>query len=171
VIEAHGLTKRYGPITAVDQLSFDVRPGVVTGFLGPNGSGKSTTMRLILGLDAADHGTVKVAGRAYHDLPFPLREVGALLDLLRQKGATITADGPESLSITGMENRDVDIIGAQACLTLYELVTQRASLKDASWSSPTSTARSVPPHRYPPRCLAVTVTVGWPGRPLRGGGR
>jgi ABC-type Na+ transport system ATPase subunit NatA len=78
VIEAHGLTKRYGPITAVDQLSFDVRPGVVTGFLGPNGSGKSTTMRLILGLDAADHGTVKVAGRAYHDLPFPLREVGAL---------------------------------------------------------------------------------------------
>jgi len=80
VIEAHALTKRYGPITAVDQLSFDVRPGVVTGFLGPNGSGKSTTMRLILGLDAADHGTVKVAGRAYHDLPFPLREVGALLE-------------------------------------------------------------------------------------------
>jgi ABC-2 type transport system ATP-binding protein len=78
VIEAHGLTKRYGQITAVDHLSFDVRPGVVTGFLGPNGSGKSTTMRLILGLDAADHGTVKVAGRAYHDLPFPLREVGAL---------------------------------------------------------------------------------------------
>jgi ABC-2 type transport system ATP-binding protein len=80
VIEAHGLTKRYGQITAVDQLSFDVRPGVVTGFLGPNGSGKSTTMRLILGLDAADHGTVKVAGRGYHDLPFPLREVGALLE-------------------------------------------------------------------------------------------
>jgi ABC-2 type transport system ATP-binding protein len=78
VIEAHGLTKRYGPITAVDQLSFDVRPGVVTGFLGPNGSGKSTTMRLILGLDAADHGTVTIKGRAYHDLPFPLREVGAL---------------------------------------------------------------------------------------------
>jgi ABC-2 type transport system ATP-binding protein len=80
VIEAHGLTKRYGQITAVDQLSFDVRPGVVTGFLGPNGSGKSTTMRLILGLDAADHGTVRVAGRGYHDLSFPLREVGALLE-------------------------------------------------------------------------------------------
>ena len=78
MIEAHGLTKRYGPITAVDHLSFDVRPGVVTGFLGPNGSGKSTTMRLILGLDAADHGTVTIKGRAYHDLPFPLREVGAL---------------------------------------------------------------------------------------------
>jgi ABC-2 type transport system ATP-binding protein len=80
VIEVHGLTKRYGQITAVDQLSFDVRPGVVTGFLGPNGSGKSTTMRLILGLDAADHGTVKVAGRGYHDLRYPLREVGALLE-------------------------------------------------------------------------------------------
>jgi ABC-2 type transport system ATP-binding protein len=80
VIEAHALTKRYGPVTAVDQLSFDVRPGVVTGFLGPNGSGKSTTMRLILGLDAADHGTVTVAGRVYHDLRFPLRQVGALLE-------------------------------------------------------------------------------------------
>jgi ABC-2 type transport system ATP-binding protein len=80
VIEAHALTKRYGPVTAVDQLSFDVRPGVVTGFLGPNGSGKSTTMRLILGLDAADHGTVKVAGHVYRDLRFPLREVGALLE-------------------------------------------------------------------------------------------
>jgi ABC-2 type transport system ATP-binding protein len=80
VIEAHGLTKRYGQVTAVDHLTFDVRPGVVTGFLGPNGSGKSTTMRLILGLDAADHGTVKIAGRGYRDLPFPLREVGALLE-------------------------------------------------------------------------------------------
>ena len=78
MIEAHGLTKRYGQITAVDHLSFDVRPGVVTGFLGPNGSGKSTTMRIILGLDAPDHGTVTINGRAYHDLPFPLREVGAL---------------------------------------------------------------------------------------------
>jgi len=80
VIEAHGLTKRYGQITAVDHLTFDVRPGVVTGFLGPNGSGKSTTMRLILGLDAPDRGTVTIKGRGYHDLPFPLREVGALLE-------------------------------------------------------------------------------------------
>jgi len=80
VIEAHGLTKRYGQITAVDHLTFDVRPGVVTGFLGPNGSGKSTTMRLILGLDAPDHGTVTIKGRGYYDLPFPLREVGALLE-------------------------------------------------------------------------------------------
>jgi ABC-2 type transport system ATP-binding protein len=80
VIEARGLTKRYGPTVAVDALSFDVRPGVVTGFLGPNGSGKSTTMRLILGLDAADSGEARIGGRRYHKLRWPLREVGALLE-------------------------------------------------------------------------------------------
>ena len=85
MIEAHGLTKRYGRITAVDHLTFDVRPGVVTGFLGPNGSGKSTTMRLILGLDGPDAGTVTVTGRGYRDLPFPLREVGALLEVSGSK--------------------------------------------------------------------------------------
>ena len=63
MIEAHHLTKRYGDKTAVDDLSFTVRPGVVTGFLGPNGSGKSTTMRMILGLDAPTAGTVTVNGR------------------------------------------------------------------------------------------------------------
>jgi ABC-2 type transport system ATP-binding protein len=80
VIEARGLTKRYGAKLAVDNLDFDVRPGQVTGFLGPNGSGKSTTMRMILGLDAPSSGTVKVNGQAYHDLPWPLHEVGALLE-------------------------------------------------------------------------------------------
>jgi ABC-2 type transport system ATP-binding protein len=80
MIEARGLTKRYGDKLAVDDLSFAVRPGVVTGFLGPNGSGKSTTMRLIMGLDAANAGDVTVNGRRYHDLPWPLHEVGALLD-------------------------------------------------------------------------------------------
>jgi ABC-2 type transport system ATP-binding protein len=80
VIEARGLTKRYGPAVAVDALSFDVRPGVVTGFLGPNGSGKSTTMRLILGLDAPNSGEARIGGRRYHKLRWPLREVGALLE-------------------------------------------------------------------------------------------
>src|SRR5580658_3247397 len=78
MIEAHQLTKRYGDKLAVDQLSFTVRPGVVTGFLGPNGAGKSTTMRMIMGLDAPNAGDVTVNGRHYHDLPWPLREVGAL---------------------------------------------------------------------------------------------
>ena len=80
MIEAHGLTKRYGDKLAVDGLTFTVRPGVVTGFLGPNGAGKSTTMRLILGLDAPTGGSVTVNGRPYREHAAPLREVGALLE-------------------------------------------------------------------------------------------
>jgi ABC-2 type transport system ATP-binding protein len=80
VIEARDLTKDYGDKRAVDGLSFTVRPGIVTGFLGPNGSGKSTTMRLILGLDAASGGDVTVNGKHYRDHSAPLHEVGALLE-------------------------------------------------------------------------------------------
>jgi ABC-2 type transport system ATP-binding protein len=80
VIEARGLTKDYGKKRAVDGLTFDVRPGIVTGFLGPNGSGKSTTMRLILGLDRPTEGTVTVNGKRYREHAAPLHEVGALLE-------------------------------------------------------------------------------------------
>ena len=80
MIEARNLVKRYGSAVAVNDLSFSVRPGMVTGFLGPNGAGKTTTMRMILGLDAPTHGSVTVGGRSYRDLPAPMREVGALLD-------------------------------------------------------------------------------------------
>jgi ABC-2 type transport system ATP-binding protein len=80
VIEVHGLTKRYGSAVAVDRLSFEVRPGAVTGFLGPNGSGKSTTMRLLLGLERPDAGQARIGGRRYRDLNWPLREVGASLE-------------------------------------------------------------------------------------------
>ena len=80
MIDATNLTKRYGEKTAVDGLTFTVKPGVITGFLGPNGSGKSTTMRLILGLDAPSEGMVTVAGKAYRDFSAPLHEVGALLE-------------------------------------------------------------------------------------------
>jgi ABC-2 type transport system ATP-binding protein len=80
VIAAEGLTKDYGDKRAVDGLTFTVEPGVVTGFLGPNGSGKSTTMRLILGLDAATAGDVTVNGKHYRDFAAPLHEVGALLE-------------------------------------------------------------------------------------------
>jgi ABC-2 type transport system ATP-binding protein len=80
MIEAEGLTKRFGDRLAVDGLSFTVRPGQVTGFLGPNGAGKSTTMRMILGLDAPTSGRVRVSGQPYAKLANPLREVGALLD-------------------------------------------------------------------------------------------
>jgi ABC-2 type transport system ATP-binding protein len=80
MIEARGLVKRYGDKTAVDDLSFDVKPGIVTGFLGPNGAGKSTTMRMIIGLDAPTRGTVTVNGRRYSEHRAPLHEVGALLE-------------------------------------------------------------------------------------------
>ncbi|TMQ89651.1 ABC transporter ATP-binding protein [Actinomadura soli] len=80
MIEVRGLTKRYGPDTVVDDLSFTVEPGQVTGFLGPNGAGKSTTMRMILGLTTPTRGSVRVGGEEYARLPVPLTEVGALLD-------------------------------------------------------------------------------------------
>jgi len=79
-IEARGLTKRYGSKLAVDDLSFTVQPGRVTGFLGPNGAGKSSTMRLLLGLDRPDSGAATIAGKRYRDLRDPLRQVGALLE-------------------------------------------------------------------------------------------
>jgi ABC-2 type transport system ATP-binding protein len=80
VIEVRGLTKRYGAVTAVDDLTFTVEPGTVTGFLGPNGAGKSTTMRMVLGLDRPTAGTALVNGRPLRTMTEPLREVGALLD-------------------------------------------------------------------------------------------
>lgn len=79
-IEARGLVKRYGGTVALDDVSFTVSGGQVTGFVGPNGAGKSTTMRVILGLDSADAGRALVDGARYRDLPAPLRRVGALLD-------------------------------------------------------------------------------------------
>jgi ABC-2 type transport system ATP-binding protein len=80
MIEAKHLTKRYGKTVAVNEVSFTVKPGQVTGFLGPNGAGKSTTMRMILGLDTPTSGEVRVDGKPYHQLTDPLRSVGALLD-------------------------------------------------------------------------------------------
>ena len=92
MIEAQNLVKRYGPMTAVDDLSFSIRPGMVTGFLGPNGAGKTTTMRMILGLDAPTRGSVTVGGRDFRDLPAPMREVGALLDAKALQGGRRARD-------------------------------------------------------------------------------
>jgi ABC-2 type transport system ATP-binding protein len=79
-IEVDGLRKRFGPVQALDGMSFTVAPGRVTGFIGPNGAGKSTTMRVILGLDAPDEGSALVGGRRYRSLPYPLTVIGSLLD-------------------------------------------------------------------------------------------
>jgi ABC-2 type transport system ATP-binding protein len=79
-IEIDGLRKRFGPVQALDGMTFTVRPGQVTGFVGPNGAGKSTTMRVVVGLDAPDAGTATIGGRPYRSLKNPLRHVGTLLD-------------------------------------------------------------------------------------------
>ena len=79
-IEATGLRKRFGPIMALDGITFRVEPGQITGFVGPNGAGKSTTMRVVLGLDSADEGSALIGGKAYATLRHPLSQVGALLD-------------------------------------------------------------------------------------------
>ena len=121
MIEARGLAKRYRSTLAVDGLTFDVRPGTVTGFLGPNGAGKSTTMRMIMGLDRPDAGQVRIGRSSYGDLRWPLREVGALLEASGSKAfhpgrtarahltalAASNAIGParveEVLALTGIE--------------------------------------------------------------------
>ena len=92
MIEAMGLVKRYGNVTAVDGLSFTVPSGSVTGFLGPNGAGKSTTMRMILGLDAPSAGSVTVNGQSYAGYRRPLRQVGALLDAKAVAGGRSAAN-------------------------------------------------------------------------------
>ena len=81
MIRVDHLTKRYGTVTAIDGLSFEVGPGRVTGFLGPNGAGKTTTLRILLGLAAPDGGTATINGARYRDLPHPARTVGAALEM------------------------------------------------------------------------------------------
>jgi ABC-2 type transport system ATP-binding protein len=92
MIELHRLTKRFGRVTAVDDLSFTVRPGHVTGFLGPNGAGKTTAMRIILGLDAPTSGSALVAGCRYQQIVRPLRQVGSLLDATAVHGGRTAYD-------------------------------------------------------------------------------
>jgi len=100
MIEILHLTKRYGATVAVDDLSFRVEPGKVTGFLGPNGAGKTTTMRAVLGLDLPTSGTVTIDGRRYRDLPVPLREVGALLDAKALHGGRSAAKHLQALALS-----------------------------------------------------------------------
>ena len=125
MIEARALTKDYGDKRAVDDLSFTVRPGRVTGFLGPNGSGKSTTMRLILGLDAPSAGDVTVNGKHYRDHAAPLHEVGALLEARSLHGGRSAYDHLLALAQThgiGRSRVDelIDLVG------LHEVARKRA---------------------------------------------
>jgi len=125
MIEAHGLTKTYGEKTAVDDLSFTVRPGQVTGFLGPNGSGKSTTMRLVLGLDAPTSGTVTVDGLPFRKLPNAPRTVGALLDAKAVHGGRSAYSHLLCLAqLAGLPRRRVDEV--LALVGLSEVAHRRS---------------------------------------------
>src|SRR5450755_4857343 len=125
MIEAHGLTKRYGDKLAVDDLTFTVQPGMVTGFLGPNGSGKSTTIRMIMGLDAPTAGSVTVNGRPYAAHAAPLREVGALLEARAiHTGRSAYSHLLALAATTGIPRRRVDEVVDQ--VGLREVARKRA---------------------------------------------
>lgn len=118
MIEARGLTKQYGPKTAVNGISFTVRPGVVTGFLGPNGAGKSTTMRMIMGLDKPTGGSVTVNGKPYAQHRSPLTEVGALLEAKAVHPGRSARDHLRALAVThGIGTRRVDEVIEMTGLT------------------------------------------------------
>jgi ABC-2 type transport system ATP-binding protein len=125
MIEARGLSKRYGEKLAVDQLTFTVRPGKVTGFLGPNGAGKSTTMRMIMGLDAPTAGSVTVNGKPYAEHSRPLAEVGGLLEAKAVHTSRTAHNHLRALAAThGISNRRVndvvDMVG------LHDVARKRA---------------------------------------------
>jgi ABC-2 type transport system ATP-binding protein len=116
-IEVTGLRKRFGPVTALDGMSFAVRPGEITGFIGPNGAGKSTTMRVILGLDAPDEGTALIGGQPYRSLPRPLTQLGSLLDASALQPSRTARNHLLWLACSqGLPARRVDEVIAQAGL-------------------------------------------------------
>ncbi|MGR4882178.1 ABC transporter ATP-binding protein [Streptomyces sp. LARHCF249] len=124
MIEAVGLTKRFGAKTAVDQLSFQVKPGHVTGFLGPNGSGKSTTMRMIVGLDRPTAGHVTINGRPFRELPNAQRHVGALLDAKAVHGGRRARTHLLSIAqLSGIPEKRVDEV--LAVVGLQDVARQR----------------------------------------------
>ncbi|MDX6367506.1 MAG: type transport system ATP-binding protein, partial [Nocardioidaceae bacterium] len=130
MITIESLTKTYGSSTAVDHVTFQARPGRVTGFLGPNGAGKSTTMRILVGLTPATSGTTTISGRAYADLPNPGREVGLLLDASAQHAGRT---GRETLTIAqrfmGLPRQRVE-----DALDMVSLTPQEASRRVRDYS-------------------------------------
>ena len=110
-IQIQGLVKQYGPVTAVDNLSFEVQPGTVTGFLGPNGAGKTTTLRMLLGLVAPDAGSATINGRRYTELAEPLHQVGAVLEASFHPGRTARAQlRIQALSAAADPSRADDVL-------------------------------------------------------------
>jgi ABC-2 type transport system ATP-binding protein len=130
MITVDRLTKRYGPFTAVDDISFEVQPGQVTGFLGPNGAGKSTAMRIMAGLTPATSGTATVLGRAYGHLPNPGRHVGVLLDASAQHAGRT---GREVLSL-GALLMGVDRSRVDEMIDLVGLTDKEAARRVRNYS-------------------------------------
>jgi ABC-2 type transport system ATP-binding protein len=110
-IQIQGLVKRYGPVIAVDNLSFEVQPGTITGFLGPNGAGKTTTLRMLLGLVTPDAGSATINGRRYTELAEPLHQVGAVLEASFHPGRTARAQlRIQALSADADPSRTDDVL-------------------------------------------------------------
>jgi len=118
-IEIEGLSKHFGPVTAVDDLSFTVEPGRVTGFLGPNGAGKTTTLRVLLGLERASAGTATFGGKAYRDLPRPLETVGAALEADFHPGRTARNHLKVYTTAAGLPSTRVPAVLEQVGLTEF----------------------------------------------------
>ncbi|MEU5822985.1 ATP-binding cassette domain-containing protein [Streptomyces sp. NPDC047803] len=145
-IDVHELTKDYGGTRAVDHLTFQVRPGRVTGFLGPNGAGKSTTMRLLLGLDRATGGTATIGGQPYAALPEPLRHVGALLDPQAAHAARTARDHLLALAVSNglgatrvekvLEEAGIGHVGGRRIRTFSLGMRQRLGIATALLGDP-----------------------------------
>jgi ABC-2 type transport system ATP-binding protein len=148
MIEARGLTKRFGDKLAVDRLTFTVEPGRITGFLGPNGAGKTTTMRLILGLDRPTGGSVTVHGRPFSRLAYPMHEVGALLDAKAVHGGRSAYHHLLCLAQTNALPRTrvgevLDLVG------LAEVASKRSRGSPWAWASGSASRR---------RCLVIRAS-------------
>jgi ABC-type multidrug transport system ATPase subunit len=160
-IEVTGVRKRFGPMLALDGMSFTVRPGHVTGLAGPNGAGKSTTMRVILGLDAVDEGTALIEGKPYHSLRHPLNHVGSLLDaaalhpsrsarnhllwlayspglatwrveeVIGQADAAVAATGRDTMTVSGLPPDRIVTLLSHSAVPFSEVSAHRATLEDA----------------------------------------
>lgn len=154
MIVAQHLTKRYGERTAVEDLSFTVRPGVVTGFLGPNGAGKSTTLRMLVGLDHPTSGSITVGGRRYADLPDPLRHVGLLIDAKgvhrgRSAHAHLLALAQTHGIPESRVRKVLDLVG------LGSVAHKRAGVSPWAWGSGWAS---------PPPCSATPRSSSWTSR-------
>ena len=176
MIEARSLTKRFGDLVAVDQLSFSVPKGAIVGFLGPNGAGKSTTLRMLLGLVAPTEGTATIDGRPYRDLPDPLRTVGAVLDssgfhpgrtardhlrIQALAGATASSRIGEVLEFTGLAHAASRPVG-----TFSLGMRQRLSLATALLGDPEVLILDEPANGLDPE--GVQAPEGPPGPGRRG---